>query len=84
MRLKAVDLLGRLFSLPGRQFAQEYPHVFAVFLKRFSDKVVEVRVAVVNCAKEYMEANPTGEQANEIIGEFLLLLVEFADLSVDQ
>lgn len=70
MRLKAVDLLGRLSSLPDRQFAQEYPHVFAEFLKRFSDKVVEVRVAVVNCAKDCIEANPTSEQANEIMGEF--------------
>jgi hypothetical protein len=69
VRLKAVALLGRLFALPGRQFAQEYPLVFAEFLKRFSDKVVDVRVAVVNCAKAFMEANPSGEQASEILGE---------------
>lgn len=69
MRLKAVALLGRLFSHPSRQFAQEYPVVFSEFLKRFSDKVVEVRVAVVNCAKSFLEANPTGEQANEILCE---------------
>lgn len=69
VRLKAVALLGRLFAHPSRQFAQEYPLVFSEFLKRFSDKVVEVRVAVVNCAKSFMEANPTDEQANEILGE---------------
>lgn len=70
VRLKAVELLGRLFAFPGRQFAQDYPLVFSEFLKRFSDKVADVRVAVVNCAKAYVEANPSGEQANEILGEF--------------
>lgn len=70
VRLKAVQLLGQLFALPGRQFAQEYPPLFSEFLKRFSDKVVEVRLAVVNSAKGYLEANPTGEQATLIFGEF--------------
>ncbi|XP_024357694.1 sister chromatid cohesion protein PDS5 homolog A isoform X2 [Physcomitrium patens] len=77
VRLKAVDLLGRLSSLPGRQFAQEYPHVFAEFLKRFSDKVVEVRVAVVNCAKVCIEANPTSEQANEIMAALQDRLLDY-------
>jgi len=70
VRLKAVQLLGRLFALPGRQFAQEYPSLFSDFLKRFSDKVVDVRVAVINSAKFFLEANSTGEQAAQIIGEF--------------
>ena len=73
VRLKAVALLGRLFALPGRQFAQEYPPVFAEFVRRFSDKVVDVRIAVVNCAKAFMEANPTGEQASEILGEWRMV-----------
>jgi hypothetical protein len=71
VRLKAVALLGRLFALPGRQFTQEHPLVFAEFLKRFSN-VVDVRVAVVNCAKAFMEANPNGEQASKILGDRLL------------
>lgn len=71
VRLKAVELLGQLFALPGRHVAQEYRQLFSEFLKRFNDKVVEVRVAVVNCAKVCLEANPSGEQATEILGEFL-------------
>jgi hypothetical protein len=71
VRLKAVALLGRLFALPGRQFTQEHPLVFAEFLKRFSN-VVDVRVAVVNGAKAFMEANPNGEQASKILGDRLL------------
>jgi len=73
VRLKAVALLERLFTHPSRQFAQEYPLVFSEFLKRFSDKGHDVRIAVVNCAKSYLEANPSGEQANEILGESHLI-----------
>jgi sister-chromatid-cohesion protein PDS5 len=79
VRLKAVALLGRLFALPGRQFAQEYPLVFAEFLKRFSDKAVDVRVAVVNCAKAFMEANPNGEQASKILGALQDRLLDYDD-----
>ena len=50
MRLIGVELLGQLFALPGRHVAQEYRQFFSEFLKRFDDEVVEVRVAVVNCA----------------------------------
>lgn len=70
MRSKAVQLLGQLFALPGRQFAQEYPSLIKEFLKRFNDKAVEVRVAVINSAKAFLEANPTSEQAADILGEF--------------
>ncbi|XP_024361717.1 sister chromatid cohesion protein PDS5 homolog A isoform X2 [Physcomitrium patens] len=77
VRLKAVELLGRLFAFPGRQFAQDYPLVFSEFLKRFSDKVADVRVAVVNCAKAYVEANPSGEQANEILAALQDRLLDY-------
>jgi hypothetical protein len=79
VRLKAVALLGRLFALLGRQFTQEYPLVFAEFLKRFSDKVVDVRVAVVNCVKAFMEANPNGEQASKILGALQDRLLDYDD-----
>lgn len=73
VRLKAVELLGQLFALPGRHVAQEYRQLFSEFLKRFGDKAVEVRVAVVNCAKVCLEANPSGEQATEILSESALI-----------
>ncbi|KAL3693856.1 hypothetical protein R1sor_007507 [Riccia sorocarpa] len=36
VRLKAVELLGRLFALPGQHVAQENKQLFSEFLKRFS------------------------------------------------
>jgi sister-chromatid-cohesion protein PDS5 len=74
VRLKAVQLLGRLFALPGRHVAQEYRLLFSEFLKRFGDKAVEVRIAVVRCAKVCLEANPSGLEASEILGVFASLI----------
>lgn len=70
VRLKAVSLLGRLFALPGRHVAQEYRQLFSEFLKRFSDKAIEVRLAVIECAKACLEANPTGPEATDILGVY--------------
>jgi len=73
VRLKAVRLLGRLFTLSGGQFARDYSSLFPEFLKRFNDKTVEVRVAVINSAKAFLESGPTDEQATQIFGKFQTL-----------
>jgi len=39
-RLAAVQLLGALFAIPGSELDQEYFHVFADFLRRFTDQKV--------------------------------------------
>lgn len=70
MRLKAVQLLGRLFTLSGGQFAQDYSSLFSEFLKKFNDKDVEVRVAVINSAEAFLEAGSADEQATQILGKF--------------
>ncbi|CAN5950854.1 unnamed protein product [Sphagnum jensenii] len=79
VRLKAVQLLGRLFALPGRHVAQEYRLLFSEFLKRFGDKAVEVRIAVVRCAKVCLEANPSGLEASEILASLEDRLLDFDD-----
>eukprot|EP01018_Ginkgo_biloba_P018620 Gb_23673 [translate_table: standard] len=77
VRLKAVHLLGRLFALPGQHVAQEYRQLFAEFLKRFSDKTVEVRLAAAECAKECFLANPSGTEASEILSGLKGRLLDF-------
>eukprot|EP00250_Pteridium_aquilinum_P017571 c23690_g1_i1 orf=2-3739(-) len=67
VRLKAVRLLGRLFALPGQYVAKEYRQLFLEFLKRFTDKVAEVRLAMIDCAKDCLRANPSGNEATEIL-----------------
>ncbi|GLJ40362.1 hypothetical protein SUGI_0830400 [Cryptomeria japonica] len=79
VRLKAVHLLGKLFALHGRHVAQEYHQLFAEFLKRFSDKTVEVRLAAVECAKDCFLANPSGNEASEILSGLQGRLLDFDD-----
>lgn len=67
VRLRAVKLLGQLFSVPGQIVQDEFKQIFAEFVKRFTDKSVEVRLTVVECAKQCLLANPSGFEADEII-----------------
>lgn len=67
VRLKAVRLLGRLFALPGQHVAKEYRQLFLEFLKRFTDKVADVRLTMIDCAKDCLRANPSGNEAAEIL-----------------
>jgi sister-chromatid-cohesion protein PDS5 len=66
--LKAVKLLGRLFALPDHHMAKEYRQLYLEFLKRFTDKAVEVRLAMINCVKECLKANPSASEMSEILG----------------
>ncbi|XP_031473421.1 sister chromatid cohesion protein PDS5 homolog B isoform X2 [Nymphaea colorata] len=77
VRMKAVQLLGRLFSLPGCQAAHEYHQLFVEFLKRFSDKSVEVRLSALECAKGCYMANPSGVEALDILGALEARLLDF-------
>ena len=42
-RLAAIDLLGKLFTLPGSDMDQEYGYLFEEFLRRSKDQKVELR-----------------------------------------
>ncbi|KAL3693850.1 hypothetical protein R1sor_007501 [Riccia sorocarpa] len=79
VRLKAVELLGRLFALPGQHVAQEYKQLFSEFLKRFSDKAVDVRLAMVACAKACLEANPSAPEASDILAGLDDRLLDYDD-----
>ncbi|KAK8466806.1 hypothetical protein PHAVU_008G163350 [Phaseolus vulgaris] len=57
VQIKAINLVGKLFALQHR-VAQNYPLLFMEFLKRFSDKSVDVKISALQCAKVFYLANP--------------------------
>ncbi|XP_030933146.1 sister chromatid cohesion protein PDS5 homolog A isoform X2 [Quercus lobata] len=79
VRIKAVNLVGKLFALPKRHVAQHYRDLFLEFLKRFSDKSVEVRVSALQCVKAFYMASPSGTESHEVITALEDRLLDFDD-----
>ncbi|OVA03847.1 hypothetical protein BVC80_8065g3 [Macleaya cordata] len=79
VRIKAVNLLGKLFALPGQQVAHEYRQLFVEFLKRFSDKSAEVRVSALQCATACYMSNPSGPESLEVLASIEGRLLDFDD-----
>ncbi|KAJ0024548.1 hypothetical protein Pint_08187 [Pistacia integerrima] len=67
VRIKALNLIGKLFALPKNGVAERHRHLFVEFLKRFSDKSPEVRIRALQCAKAYYLANPFGAESHEVL-----------------
>ncbi|WOL19426.1 sister chromatid cohesion protein [Canna indica] len=67
IRLKAVQLLGDLFSLPELPISEAFHPVFLEFLKRLTDRVVEVRLSVIEHLKNCLISNPCRPEAPQII-----------------
>lgn len=63
--------MGKLFALPEHHVAHKYHDLFVEFLKRFSDKSVDVRISALQCAKAFYMANPFGRESHEIISKLL-------------
>ena len=66
-RLKAVGLVGDLFSLPGSAITEAFQPIFSEFLKRLSDRVVTIRMCVLECVKGCLLPNPFRAEAAQII-----------------
>ncbi|XP_068663367.1 sister chromatid cohesion protein PDS5 homolog B isoform X2 [Aristolochia californica] len=79
VRIKAVHLLGRLFALSQFRAVKEYHQLFLEFLKRFSDKSVEVRISAIGCARIIYMANPTGMEAVEVLCALQERLLDYDD-----
>ncbi|KAM3683139.1 hypothetical protein ACB098_12G123600 [Castanea mollissima] len=79
VRIKAVNLVGKLFALPKQHVAQHYRDLFLEFLKRFSDKSVEVRLSALQCVKAFYMANPSGTESHEVISALEDRLLDFDD-----
>ncbi|XP_039137720.1 sister chromatid cohesion protein PDS5 homolog A isoform X2 [Dioscorea cayenensis subsp. rotundata] len=77
VRLEAVRLVSKLLALSKLRLNEECHLVFLEFLKRFSDKSAEVRSVAIECAKACYIANPTGNEAQEIISAVIGRLLDF-------
>lgn len=67
VRLKAVKLLGDLFSSTERPISESFRPLFSEFLKRLTDRVVEVRISVIEHVKNFLILNPSRPEAPDII-----------------
>lgn len=68
VRVKAVKLLGRMFA-SQQGVPDVFEQLFVEYVKRFTDKAVEVRLAMVECAKQCLLANPSGPRARQFLSE---------------
>lgn len=76
-RLKAVRLVGDIFSLPGCAISEAFQPVFSEFLKRLTDRVVAVRLSVLEHVKSCLLSDPLRPEAPQInckLNLFVLLV----------
>lgn len=78
MRIKALNLAGRIFAQPNHCSGEIYRDLFVEFLRRFSDKSAEVRMAALKCGKQCYLANPSGNKASGVLSNFHIALSLFA------
>ncbi|KAL5574829.1 hypothetical protein UlMin_016528 [Ulmus minor] len=76
-RLKAVGLVGDLFALPGSVISEAFQPIFSEFLKRLTDRVVEVRMSVLEHVKSCLLSNPLRDEAPQIISALCDRLLDF-------
>ena len=56
-RLEAIDLLAKLFKLPGSDMDQHYSYLFEEFVRRSKDQKVIKLVASLNCSHSLHQAH---------------------------
>ncbi|CAL1352064.1 unnamed protein product [Linum trigynum] len=76
-RLKALGLVGGLFSLPGSTITETFQPIFLEFLKRLTDRVVEVRMTVLEHVKGCLLSNPLRAEAPQIISALCERLLDY-------
>ncbi|KAG8378272.1 hypothetical protein BUALT_Bualt08G0120300 [Buddleja alternifolia] len=79
VRIKALNLIRKLLTLPGQHVAHEYPHVFIELLNRFSDKSAEVRLTALSCAKALYMTNPSARESLEVLSAIQGRLLDHDD-----
>ncbi|XP_039118231.1 sister chromatid cohesion protein PDS5 homolog A isoform X1 [Dioscorea cayenensis subsp. rotundata] len=77
IRQKAVNLLGDLFALPGCPISEPFQPLFSEFLKRLTDRVVDVRVSVIEHVKNCLLSNPSRPEASQIISALSDRLMDY-------
>ncbi|GLJ13664.1 hypothetical protein SUGI_0217810 [Cryptomeria japonica] len=78
VRLNYVNLVGRLLSIPC-PLSEEFQPLVSEFLKRFGDKAVDVRLAVVEHGKKCLLSNPFRPDAPYIIAALGERLLDFEE-----
>ncbi|KAG0463842.1 hypothetical protein HPP92_019911 [Vanilla planifolia] len=76
IRQKAVQLLGDLFALLGVSISESFQPLFSEFVKRLTDRVVNVRISVVQYLKNCLVSNTTRPEAPLIITETARLVAD--------
>ncbi|KAG8365331.1 hypothetical protein BUALT_Bualt18G0093600 [Buddleja alternifolia] len=77
IRLKAVGLVGDLFAVPGSTISEAFEPVFLEFLKRLTDRAVEVRLSVLEYVKNCLLENPARAEAHQIISALCERLLDY-------
>ncbi|KAL4585339.1 hypothetical protein LXL04_009957 [Taraxacum kok-saghyz] len=67
IRSKAVKFVGDLFSIKGSTIPQTFHPLFLEFLNKFTDKVVEIRMSVIEHAKICLLSDPSRTEAQQLI-----------------
>ncbi|CAN6479783.1 unnamed protein product [Victoria cruziana] len=67
IRLKSVNLLGRMFSLPESNISEVFRPLFSEFLKKLRDSAAKVRISTVELVKACLCCNLSRPEAAEII-----------------
>ena len=68
MQLKVVKLVGELFCIPGSVIPETFQPILLEFLRRLTDRVVEVRMSVLEHVKLSMLSNPFRPESPQLIG----------------
>ncbi|KAG2611293.1 sister chromatid cohesion protein PDS5 homolog A-like isoform X2 [Panicum virgatum] len=79
IRSKSVELLGEIFSLPGAPIVEYFKTLFSEFLKRLTDRVVEIRISMVEHLKRCLISNPSRPEAPEIINALCDRLLDYEE-----
>ncbi|DBA83186.1 TPA: hypothetical protein ACH3X2_006702 [Trebouxia sp. C0005] len=77
-RLNAIDVLGKLFTMPGSDMDQEYSYLFEEFLRRCKDQKVEVRLRVIHYSKTILGSCSQASSA-KVLEAVLERLQDFED-----
>ncbi|KAL5225230.1 hypothetical protein ABZP36_011869 [Zizania latifolia] len=78
-RSKVVEVLGELFSLPGIPILESFKCLFDEFLKRLTDRVVEIRVSVIEHLKKCLMSDHSRPEAPEIIKALCDRLLDYEE-----
>ncbi|KAH6775849.1 binding protein [Perilla frutescens var. hirtella] len=77
IRMKAVGLVGNLFALPGSTISEAFKPVFLEFIKRLTDRAVEVRMSVLEYVKTCLLENPFRSEAHQMTSALCDRLLDY-------